>query len=82
MQKLHVHVTCKSGKARMEIIHGGIKVWLQSAPQKGKANAELLKRLKEALGANVLLLSGAKTREKVIGVQCTQSELEEKLRSI
>lgn len=82
MQELHVHVTCKSSRQKVQKTADGIKVWLQSAPEKGKANKELVEILSDALGCNVLLLSGSKSREKVVGVQCTQNGLEEKLRSI
>jgi len=82
MQELHVHVVCKSSRQRIEKSADGIKVWLQSAPEKGKANKELIEILSDALGCNVLLLSGSKSREKTVGVQCTQEELEEKISSI
>ena len=77
---IKVRVQPRAGKQRVERIAegdggggsgGAFKVWLQSAPEGGKANAELVEVVAGFFGVKksaVRLVSGAKSRNKTVEV--------------
>ncbi|MFH1364129.1 MAG: DUF167 domain-containing protein [Candidatus Aenigmatarchaeota archaeon] len=72
---LNIKVKTNSPKFRMyvqDILH----VDVVSSPDKNKANRELVKELKKFFGKEVSIVSGHKSREKVIFVKSKKSEVE------
>lgn len=67
-----VRVQSKSSTQRVERIgEGEFKVWLQSAPEGGKANAELIELIAGFFGVKksaVRFVAGAKSRRKIVEV--------------
>ena len=65
-----IKVVPKSGKPRWKLEPSGqLKCYLKNPAEKGRANAELIKRLAKALGLaadGVVLVSGATSRTKLI----------------
>jgi len=45
---------------------GTFKIWIKSAPEKGKANKELQKYLKKITGIQVKITSGLTSKNKTI----------------
>ena len=45
---------------------GTFKIWIKSAPEKGKANKELQKYLKKIIGIPVKIISGLTSENKTI----------------
>lgn len=70
---LTIKVTPKSGKHEIAGImaNGRVKIKLKSAPEKGKANEELIELLSEYFGVprkNIILKIGGKSKEKVVTI--------------
>ncbi|MBN1549058.1 DUF167 domain-containing protein [Candidatus Babeliales bacterium] len=69
---LTIKVVPKSGNPRWKLESSGqLKCYLKNPPEKGKANAELIKRLAQALKLSterIVLVSGATSRIKMIKV--------------
>ena len=69
---LRVKVTTKSSRPRVvEEGEGSYRVYVSSAPEKGKANAAVIKALAGHLGVNrsaLEIASGESSREKTIRV--------------
>jgi hypothetical protein len=61
---LDVSVVTKSPKFSVSMKDGMIKIRLTSPPEKGEANAELVKELSKALGVSVRILTGHTSRRK------------------
>lgn len=65
-----IHVIFKSGRPRIEELNGGsYRAYLSSAPEKGKANAELIDRVAAHFGirkGDVQILRGHKSRNKMV----------------
>ena len=61
---LDVSVVTKSPKFSVSLKDGMIKVRLTSPPEKGEANAELVKEMSKALGVGVRILAGHTSRRK------------------
>lgn len=66
--KLKVKVIPHSGRTELKEEDGKLKVYLKSAPEKGKANAELIKFFKKNYKLSVRIKSGETNREKVLEV--------------
>lgn len=49
--------------------NGRLKIYLHAPPEKDKANKELIKFFKKEFNLRVNLVSGAKSREKVVLIQ-------------
>jgi len=67
----------KEGKLKVKVIpnasrqglieeNGTLKLYLQAVPDKNKANLELVKFFKKEYGLKVEIVSGLKSREKVL----------------
>ena len=48
---------------------GALKVWAAAAPDKGKANAEIIKELEKFFEAKATIVSGEKARTKEILIE-------------
>jgi len=57
-----------------------IKVFLTERAEKGRANAELIRGLKEILGQKPAIVSGHHSLRKKLRVDVSEEELEEKLK--
>ena len=55
---------------------GKIKVHLRSAPEKNKANLELIKELSALLGCTVSIISGQTSKRKKLRVDVSESEFQ------
>jgi uncharacterized protein (TIGR00251 family) len=55
-----------------------LRVWLESKPEKGEANRELLRRLGEIFGS-ARLVSGEKSRRKFVEVDGDEEEIRRKV---
>lgn len=80
MPQLRIKVKPSSNKnkiVRME--NGTFKIWLKSAPEKGKANRELQKYLKKVTGIQVEIVSGRTSKNKTIEFDIEEKEFIAKL---
>jgi len=73
---LEITVVPKSGRFEVVPKEGRVKVFLKSAPEKNKANMELLKEMKRLLKAEVRIVSGLTSKRKVLEIQISKEELE------
>ena len=58
-----------SSKSRFDVVDGMLHVYVFSPPTGGKANREVIKLLKKALGAPVEIRHGTKSKRKVVFLQ-------------
>ncbi|MBI2125592.1 DUF167 domain-containing protein [Candidatus Woesearchaeota archaeon] len=65
---LGLKVIPHSGRTELKEDNGKLKLYLKSAPEKGKANTELIKFFKKNHQLSVRIKSGESSREKVIEV--------------
>lgn len=70
--RLAVRVTPKASRSRvLGLVDGALKVAVAAPPEDGKANAELVATLADALGVarrDVVVASGAASRRKLVDV--------------
>ncbi len=66
--ELRVRVIPNAPQQKIMETGQGLKVYLRSAPENGKANKELLAFLKKKFGLRFAIKSGEKSREKVLWV--------------
>ena len=69
-----VTVVPKSPAFAVSVKDGKVKIRLTSPPEKGKANAELVKELSALLHAPVRIVSGHTSRRKRIEAGITEAE--------
>jgi len=66
--EIAVRVTPKAARNRIaEDEHGGLRIWVTTVPENGKANASVVKLLAKALGVpktRLELVHGATSRDK------------------
>ena len=84
MPKLKIKVKPSSNKNKIVKMGNGIfKIWIKSAPEKGKANKELQKYLKKITGIPVKISTGLTSENKTIEFDIEEKDfiakLEEKL---
>ncbi len=65
---LQVKVIPQAGRTELKEEDGKLKLYLKSAPEKGKANTELIKFFKKEFKLSVRIKSGETNREKVLEV--------------
>lgn len=65
---LQVKVIPHAGRTELREENGKLKLYLKSVPEKGKANAELIKFFKKECKLSVRIKSGGTGREKVLEV--------------
>jgi uncharacterized protein (TIGR00251 family) len=66
--KMKVKVIPQSGRTELLEENGKLKLYLKSAPEKNKANLELIKFFKKEYKISVRLKSGETSREKVLEI--------------
>jgi len=59
--------------------NGTFKIWIKSAPEKGKANKELQKYLKKITGIKVKIVSGLTSENKTIEFDIEKKKFIKKL---
>ena len=59
-----------------------VEVAVRAPPKGGKANAELEKFLSEVFGAEVKVVKGRKSRQKVVFVKLSKSDVVKKLKGL
>jgi len=80
MPQLRIKVKPSSNKNKIVKMGNGIfKIWLKSAPEKGKANKELEKYLKKVTGTTVKITSGLTSENKTIEFTIEKKEFIKKL---
>lgn len=57
-----------------------LKVGIPAAPEKGRANRELVFRLEGLLGCSVQILSGQTGRKKMLAADCSAEQILEKIK--
>ena len=67
-KQLHLKVIPQAGRTALIEENGKIKLYLKAAPDKNKANRELITFFKKEFGLVVSIKSGAHSREKVIEI--------------
>lgn len=66
--RLHLKVVPNAKKTFLKEENGLLKLYLHAPPEKDKANKELIAFFKTEYGLSVDLVSGAKSREKVVSL--------------
>lgn len=64
--KVKIKVIPHAGRTELKEEDGKLKLYLKSAPEKGKANAEMIKYFKKEYKLSVRIKSGKSSREKVL----------------
>lgn len=64
--KLKIKVIPHSGRTEVKEEEGKLKLYLKAAPEKGKANAELIKFFKKEHKISVRIKSGETRRDKLL----------------
>ncbi len=80
MSKLKIKVKPSSNKNKiLKMGNGTFKIWIKSAPEKGKANKELQKYLKKITGIKVKIVSGLTSENKTIEFDIEKKKFIKKL---
>jgi uncharacterized protein (TIGR00251 family) len=79
---VEVAVVPKSGRFELSLKDGKLKAYLKSPPEKNKANLELAKELSKLLGCQATIVSGAKSRRKVLEIDIPKERWDSFLASI
>jgi uncharacterized protein len=80
MSKLKIKVKPSSNKNKIVKMGNGVfKVWLKSAPERGKANKELQKYLKQITGIPIKISSGLTSENKTIEFDIEKMKFVKKL---
>jgi uncharacterized protein (TIGR00251 family) len=80
MSRLRIKVKPASNKNKIvKMEDSTFKIWIKSAPEKGKANKELQKYLKKITGIPVNVVSGLTSENKVIEFNIEEKEFIAKL---
>jgi len=69
--RLRVSVIPRSGRSELKKSGNSLKVWLKSAPEDGKANAELMRILADKFDVKthqIEIISGFSSRKKVVDI--------------
>lgn len=73
-------VVPSSKKFSLSVKDGRLKIYLESPPEKNRANIELIKKLSSLTGCRVRLLSGHTSRKKRVEIDIAEAEWEKLLR--
>lgn len=83
MSQIRIKVKTLSNKNKIVKMENGLfKIWLKSAPEKGKANKELQKYLKKITGIPVRIVSGFTSENKTIEFDIKEGKFIEKLEQL
>ena len=66
--KLKIKVIPHSGRTELKEENGKLKLYLKAAPEKNKANLELIKFFKKKYELSVRIKSGETSREKILEI--------------
>ncbi len=83
MEKTTLKIKVSTGKPQFKIDVVGelLLIEIESNPEKGKANKEIVKRLKKIFKSEVEIVSGLKSREKIVEVKSSKEDIMRKLKS-
>ena len=79
--KVEVKVIPNSGRFLIKRKDGEVRILLKSKAEANKANVELLKELRKRLKKEVRLISGSRSRKKILEIGIGENEWEEFLRA-
>jgi uncharacterized protein (TIGR00251 family) len=83
MHRLKIKIKPSSNKNKIvKMEDGTFKIWIKSAPEKGKANKELKKYLKKVTGIPIKITSGLTSKNKTIQYGVKEEEFIKKLEEI
>ncbi|MFB6145689.1 MAG: DUF167 domain-containing protein [Candidatus Nanohaloarchaea archaeon] len=75
-----IYVKVRPGSKEFRIETGHIPtLYLESEAENGKANAELVSRIKEIVGEKPAIMSGHKSRRKKLKIDMSEGEFRRKL---
>ena len=82
---LYVRITPRSKKFRITLVKlpdgsEEVRISITKEPEKGKGNAELVKRISEITGSNVRILRGATSRKKLLEIDGDEQQILEAIR--
>lgn len=66
---IKVKVIPNSSRMELKEENGKLKLYLKSVPEKDKANSELLKFFKKKFNLKVEIVSGKKSRDKILQIK-------------
>ena len=78
--RISARVVPNAKQFRIERAAQGWKIYVKEKAEDNKANIALLKGLRKLLGMEIALVSGAKSREKVLEIEGTEKEVLDALR--
>ena len=64
--RIKIKVHANSSKEEIKQRDNGLEVWIKQKPLEGKANEKLVKLLKKHYKKNIKIISGLRSRNKVI----------------
>ncbi|MFB6192689.1 MAG: DUF167 domain-containing protein [Candidatus Nanohaloarchaea archaeon] len=74
------YVKVKPGQEEFRIEEGSFPtIFLESEAENGKANVELVQRMKQILGEKPGIISGHKSRRKKLKVDLSEEKVEQKM---
>ena len=83
MPQIRIKVKPSSNKNKIvKMKSGTFKIWIKSAPEKGKANKELQKYLKKITGVPIKIAAGLTSENKIIEFDMEEKELVAKLEQL
>lgn len=83
MPQIRIKVKPSSNKNKIVKMGNSVfKIWLKSAPEKGKANKELQKYLKKITGIPVKIVSGLTSENKTIEFDIEEEKFIAKLEQL
>ena len=74
---VEVSVTPNSKKFSISVKDGLVKIYLRNSAERNKANLELVKELSKRIGASVKLISGERSRKKILEIDMNENEWNE-----
>lgn len=78
--KIEVKVVPNAKRFAIKLDGKVLKTWLESKPERGKANRELVQKLGEIFGS-AALVSGQKSRRKFVEVEGDEEYIRRKIES-
>jgi len=68
-------------KFAVEIVGNRLRIYVESPPEKGKANREIVKKLRKMLSSEIRIIRGEKSKNKVLEIGLRLEEIREKVES-
>jgi len=76
---LHLKVSTRKKQFRLNWKENVLYVEIKSNPEKGKANKEIVKELKKFFESEIKIISGFKSKEKIVEINSSKTKVMEKL---